>query len=163
MDNREKIRILEWKLERLLYWIRIAEVRMTIILPLSTAMLSVIAVLAPKSGDWNVGAAIFAALSCLLIIASIVCAAVSSFPRTKGPKGSLVYFGGIVTRELDQYKQNIKSLNEEHYMDDLMAQCHVNAQIAEKKFYWIKISLGCLFISIIPWFIAVYALYLITG
>lgn len=155
--------MLQWKLERLLYWIRIAEVRMTIILPLSTAMLSVVAVLAPKSGSWTVAAGIFAALACLLIIASIICAAISSFPRTKGPKGSLVYFGGIDSRGLEQYKKDINSLEEEHYINDLMAQCHINAQIAQKKFLWIKNALGCLFASIVPWSIAVYLLYLITG
>lgn len=160
MQNADKIDFLEKEIDRLLGWIQSVESRMTLILPLSTAMLSVLAILAPRFSEWSVGAGIFSAFAVSFLASSIACAAVASFPRTSGPKGSLVYFGGIATKEREQYKNAISTLDEDDYIADLAAQCHVNAQIAAKKYSWIQRSLASLFLSSLPWVISVYLLYL---
>jgi hypothetical protein len=137
---------------------------MTLILPLSTAMLSALAILSPaKASEWSVCAGIFSAIAVLLLITSIICAAVASFPRTKGPKGSLIYFGGITTRDTDQFKTEILALTEDRYLNDLISQCHVNAQIACRKYHWIQQSLALLFMSSFFWLISIYCLYSIRG
>ncbi len=116
----------ETELARLLDWVRAAESRLSMVLPLSTAMLGALAVLAPVASKWTIVAGIAAAFAAFFMVLSIVFAAIASFPRTTGPKGSLIHFGGIVTRDLAEYESQIKSLTSESYLDDLIRQCHRN-------------------------------------
>jgi len=159
MQNVDKIAFLEKEIDLLLGWIKAIERRITLILPLSTTMLGALALLAPKPSEWLVWAGIFSAFAVFFLISSIVCAAISSFPRTDGPKGSLIFFGGIAKKEKEQYKSEIENLSEGKYIEDLIAQCHINAQIAEKKYSWIQKSMACLFFSSLPWSISVYFFY----
>ncbi len=151
--------VLEKELSRLLAWIQAAETRIGLVLPLSTAMLGVLAVLAPTFSKWTIFPAIMSAFSVLLLVLSVAFSALASFPRTSGPKGSLIYFGGIASMELEQYQEVSKKLDLDEYIDDLIKQCHRNAQIAERKYGWIRRALGCLFISAVPWALSVYLLY----
>lgn len=151
--------ILEKELSRLLAWIQSAETRIGLVLPLSTAMLGVLSVLAPTFSKWTIFPAIMSAFSVLFLVLSVTFSALASFPRTSGPKGSLIYFGGIVSMELDQYRAASKNLDLDEYIEELIKQCHRNAQIAERKYAWIQRALGCLFISSAPWALSVYLLY----
>ena len=149
----------EAELDRLLGWVRAAESRLALVLPLSTAMLGALAVLAPPVSKWTVLGGIAAAFAAVLLFLSIVFAACASFPRTSGPKGSLVYFGGIVSRDLPQYKEAVSSTMPEAYLDDLRTQCHRNAQIAERKYAWVQRSMACLLLSSLPWGLSLFILY----
>ena len=146
-------------LDRLLGWVRAAESRLALVLSLSTAMLGVLAALAPTASHWTVGAAVSAAFAAFFLLLSIAFAAFASFPRTTGPKGSLVYFGGISARDLPQYQEAIKSRTPEADLADLLGQCHRNAQIAERKYSWIQRSMACLFIAALPWAVSLFLLY----
>jgi len=154
-----KTELLQETLTRQLNWIAAADSRIGLILPLSTVMLSVLAALSPDADSWTIFPAITSAIAAILLFSSIICAAIGSFPRTSGPKGSVVYFGGIVTRDTKQYSAAINDLSEEELQEDLANQCHRNAQIAEHKFSWVKKGMIALFISIIPWVLSVYSLY----
>lgn len=158
-EPEQQIDLLEKELSRLLSWVQSVETRMSWVLPLSTAMLGALAVLAPTFSKWAIFPAIMTAFAVLFLVLSVVFSALSSFPRTTGPKGSLIYFGGIVSKELEQYDKDIKGLSKEDYIDDLIRQCHRNAQVAERKYAWIQRALGCLFIASAPWVISVYFLY----
>jgi hypothetical protein len=149
----------ESELDRLLGWERAAESRLALVLPLSTAMLGALAVLAPPAGKWTVWGGVAVAFALVFLLLSIAFAACASFPRTTGPKGSLIYFGGITTKELPQYEAAIKSLTREAYLDDLISQCHRNAQIAERKYAWVQRSMACLFFAALPWGLALFILY----
>ena len=149
----------EVELDRLLGWARAAESRLALVLPLSTAMLGALAVLAPPASKWTVAGGIAVSFAAVLLLVSIAFAACASFPRTTGPKGSLIYFGGITTRELPQYEAAVKSLTPEAYLTDLINQCHRNAQIAECKYAWVQRSMACLFISALPWGLSLFILY----
>ncbi len=81
---------------------------------------------------------------------------------TSGPKGSLIYFGGISSQNSEQYEQAVMGLSRADYIKDLVKQCHRNAQIAEQKFTWIQRALACLFLSSVPWVLSVYLLYSAT-
>ena len=155
----EKIERAEKALERLLTWINAADSRVRLVLPLSTAMLGALAVLAPAQDKWTVCAGILTSISGILLFLSIVFTACASFPRTTGPLGSTIYFGGIVSRELEQYKMVIGEQSDDQYLDDLLCQCHRNAQVAERKFNWVQKAMMSLFLATLPWLLAIATMY----
>ncbi len=154
-----KIDYLEKELLRLLDWIKSADARIRLILPLVTAMLGTIAALVPKFELWSVFSGICVSFSVFFLLLSILSVAIASFPRTNGPKGSMIFFSGINNRELRQFKNDVNFFDEEKYQDDLMEQCYINAQIAQIKFVWVKKSMICLFLSSLPWFLSIYSFY----
>lgn len=156
----DKVDLLEKELDRLLQWVRAAESRLALVLPLATAMLGALAVSIPDAFDWTVLSGIAASFSVFFLALSIVFSALATFPRTTGPKGSLIYFGGIDAVELDQFKKAVSSLTDDEYMNDLSVQCHRNAQIAAKKYMWVQRSMGCLFLAAGPWAMTLLSLYI---
>lgn len=155
----DKIKYLEKELELLLGWIRAADGRISLVLPLSSAMLGVIATLASEVKIWTIWPAIISSFCVFFLILSVAFTAIASFPRTSGPKASMIFFQGIVERGVEKYRRDVGEFSENEYIDDLISQCHINAQIANTKFLWVKRGLGCLFISSLPWFLSVYALF----
>lgn len=154
-----KIDYLEKELLRLLAWIQAADTRIVFVLPLSTAMLGMLAALAPKIGGWEILSVLMVSFSIIFLVISISCLAFATFPRTDGPKGSMIFFTGISSKNSQQFREEVESFTEDKYIQDLSDQCHINAIIAETKFTWIKRSLIFLFLSSPPWFISVYLLY----
>jgi hypothetical protein len=122
-------------------------------------MLGALSVLAPATTNWTILAAITTSFAAFFLVLSIVFAALASFPRTTGPKGSLIYFGGIVSKDLSQYEAAVRGMTEEGYLDDLIKQCHRNAQIADRKYVWVQRSMASLFISALPWAVSLFLLY----
>jgi hypothetical protein len=155
----EKITTLESILSRQLSWINSADSRTSLVLPLATAMLGALAAAAPSSNSWAVSSAIFSALAVLLLFSSILFCGLSAFPRTEGPKGSILFFDGIASIEQDQYVSKIQEMDESSYLIDLAKQSHVNAQIASIKFKWIKRGMAALLAATIPWSLAIYLIY----
>lgn len=149
----------ERDLGRLLQWVRAAESRIALVLPLATAMLGALAVLAPSCAKWTVVGGMGASFALVLLLLSIAFSALASFPRTTGPKGSLIFFGGITTRDLSQYEDAVRSQVSDAYLTDLIRQCHRNAQIAERKYAWIQRSMACLFLAALPWLLSLAILY----
>lgn len=154
-----KIDFLEKNLSRQLKWIQSADTRIALVLPLSTAMLGALSVLSPEVDKWSNLSAISVSFAVLFLSLSIIFSAIASFPRTNGPKSSLIYFVGISDNDTSQYKEAVNEIDEEKYQNDLASQCHVNAQVAIIKYSWVKRSMGCLFLSSFPWAIAVFLLY----
>jgi Family of unknown function (DUF5706) len=159
-DVHTKIDIMEKALERLLTWVRAAESRIRLVLPLSTAMLGALALLIPNAyTDWTFLEGVSTAAAVVLLMLGIVCTCFATFPRTTGPPESCIYFRGITTRTLQQYTTDIKAQTEDCYLDDLISQCYRNAQIAERKYLWIKRSMICLFVATPPWLISLFFFY----
>src|SRR5688572_28892505 len=98
MAVRERVAVLETTLNRLLTMIAAAEGRTGLILALDTAMLGVLAALAPRAPAWSVAPAVWSTVAAILLVASLIFLLVSSFPRTSGPRGSRVFFEGISSR-----------------------------------------------------------------
>jgi hypothetical protein len=160
MEEKDRISFLEDNLDRQLQWIAAADSRIAFIFTLSTAMLGVLAAISPTTPkDWSLAAGIWASAALAGGLASLLLLSFAAFPRTDGPKGSLVYFGGISQRERDQFVRDVLALDNGVYCEDLAKQCHVNAEIANRKFTWVKRSLISLYLSITPWGLAVYLLY----
>ncbi|MBH02758.1 MAG: hypothetical protein CMP08_01310 [Xanthomonadales bacterium] len=155
----ETIDFLEKNLARQLGWIQAADKRLSLVLPLSTAMLGGLAAVSPAACNWSILAAVFTSFAVVLLCLSVLFCAVSSFPRTVGPKGSLIYFGGIGARDVAQFQSEVVSLTDEKYIEDLARQCHANASIACSKYDWVKRGMASLFLATIPWAFAIYFLY----
>lgn len=154
-----RIDIAEGILSRQIAWITASDAKASFVFPVAAAMLGLLAALAPAPANWTVASGIFSSLAAILLVLSIAFCALSSFPRTSGPKGSVIFAEGISSRESSKYESDLKGMSESAYFSDLANQCHINASIAVKKFNWIKRSLLCLFVASAPWAIAIYLLY----
>ncbi len=154
-----KYRTAQKNLERLLNWIRAADSKIAPVLAIDTAMAGILATLFTKVTEhtWYT-MLLFLAVAVLLGL-SILFLAFAAFPRTEGPKGSILYFGGIVTFSRKAYTDTTRNLKTEDYFEDLSAQCHRNAEIANIKYIWVCRAMKMLFCSILPWLVAVCILY----
>ena len=150
---------LERNLDRQLGWVRAAESRIALILPLATALFGSLAV-KMKTLDlivcWKV-ASVSAAI--LFIALSFIFAVVGIFPRVNGPKHSLIFFGGVGSASIESFHKKTREISEDGLKTDLREQIYINARIATLKYKWIKRSMTCLLISLVPWAISVGFLY----
>jgi hypothetical protein len=160
MDAQERVRFLEANLGRQLAWIGAADSRSAFIFAVDTAMLGLLAAVAPRqAASWGVAPAVFASFATVFVLASLLFITFASFPRVEGPRGSLVFFRGITQRTTQQFKDAVAALSDESYADDLVNQCYRNAEIASRKFSWVQRSLICLYLAVPPWGLAIYLLY----
>lgn len=154
-----KIDYLEKELARLLDWIKSADTRISLILPLTTAMLGTIAALTPAYSKWTWCIGLSVSVSVVLLVCSLVSISMALFPRTNGPVNSMIFFGGIQTRTLEEFRGEVSNFDEDEYKNDLINQCYINSKIASSKFKWVKKSLIFLMLSSLPWFYTVYVLF----
>jgi hypothetical protein len=159
VNEEQRIAFLEASLARLLQWIGAAEARITVILGIDTAMLGTLAAFAPSPKLWTTAAVVCGAIAVFSLVLSLIFVALASFPRTTGPKQSIIYFDGITSRDSDQYLALVRSVTTGEYIEDLVRQCHRNAQIASAKFEWVRRGFLGLFIAIMPWALAIFLLY----
>lgn len=159
MNDENRCEKLEASLIRLLSWISAADAKTSTVFAFSTVMLGVIAALLPSPSEWTICTGAWAVLSALLLFLSLLFSTFAAFPRTSGPKGSLVYFQGIACRDGDSYLAEIKKTSTSEYLEDLAKQCHRNAEIANAKFSWVRKAMFALYLGVIPWIVTVYKLY----
>lgn len=158
-----KIEHLERNLQRQLQWIKAADARLALVLPMATAMLGALAVLAPASGDWTVSEGLFVLLTTCLLLLSTLFSAIAAFPRVRGNKASLVFFGGIAARDFASFAADFSEVSEADYRDDLMLQVHINARIVQRKFLNARRAMACLFLAALPWAVSIYLLYAVRS
>lgn len=159
-DIQIKLEVADKALTRNLGWIRAADAKVPSIFAISTAMLGVLAALLPPvHSQWTVVVAIISFLAAAALIVSIVCLACASFPRLKGPKGSIVYFGGAITRAESDYIKCLSAGVTVELIEDIARQAYRNAEIAAEKFKAVKWAMILLFASIPLWLVSVAMLY----
>ena len=159
MDTARRIEILESTLTRQLGWIAASDAKAGFIFGIATAMLGLLASAAPSYGKWTLLGVTFTAIGSLLLLGSLACVVCTIFPRTNGPKFSVIFFGGVARGTVDDFRADIQSLSEESYEEDLVQQCHVNALYAGRKYRFVKIASVLLASSVSPWLIAAYLLF----
>jgi len=160
MEENERIDFLEKNLSRQLVWISAADSKASFVFAITTAMLGVLVVLMPKAfNGWTLAAIMFASVAATFELITLLFLSIATFPRTKGPMGSLIYCGGITQIDDTQFKDTVCKLSRGSYIDDLCLQCHRNAEIASRKFLWVQRALIALYLSVIPWTFALYLLY----
>jgi len=159
METTRRIALLELGLARQLGWIAAADAKTAFIFGVVTAMLGVLASAAPKYGRWTAAGVIFAIISATLLLGSLASVLVGVFPRTRGPKLSVIFFGGIGSRTVDEFRTDIQSLSDDAYEEDLIEQCHINATIAGIKYRAAKVAAVFLAAGVLPWVVATYVLF----
>lgn len=150
---------LEDSLARNLAWIASADAKTAVIFTVATAMFGFLATTAPAYGKWTVCSVTTAIAAAALLLASLGALTTAILPRNRGPKLSLIFFGSVADMEVDAYRRAVTGFDEEAYMEDLVQQAHANAKIAGEKYRWIKYATILLYLSVLPWIVAVYALF----
>jgi hypothetical protein len=160
MEDNDRIALLEANLARQLQWISWSDAKSAFIFTIAAAMIGLLAAVAPSTAaEWTTAQAISASFAIAAAAAAFVFLSLAAFPRTDGPKGSLVYCGGVAQREQSQFCIDISAVSSQGYVADLAAQCHRNAVIACEKFKWIQRALIALYLAVAPWAISVWLLY----
>jgi len=98
MDIRRKNDVLEQNLSRLLNFISSAETKIAPIFVISTSMLAIFMALIPSASEWNDKLIALTIFTVVPLAVSLLLLLVSIFPQTKGPKMSMIYFEGIISR-----------------------------------------------------------------
>lgn len=142
-----------------LSWVRAADAKVAPVFAINIAMLGVVFVLIKTLNSWTIPTAIFTTLCVLPLFCSVVFLALATFPRTSGPKGSNIFFGGITKMKEDVFIKNFCELTEVDYRVDVLSQTYRNSEIAKEKFKFIKFSFIASFISIPFWLVSIYCLY----
>lgn len=150
---------LQYILDKQLGWIAAADSRLSLVLPLSTAMIAALAVYATKPVAWTLLAGIPASFAIFFLCLSLIFCTCASFPRTTGTKGSLIFFEGIISRDLSQFQSLMKDIQDDKLQADLLQQCYINAQIASSKFAWVKRAMASMMAAMLPWAFAIFQFY----
>lgn len=154
-----RIDILEKNLARLLQWINGIDAKMSAILAIDTSMLAILAAVTAQLKAWTGLMTIYVLVIFILLLVTLVCLCCATFPQTRGPLSSLLFFEGIVHKKKEEdYLSEIQKVSYERYLEDLARQCYRNAEIASSKYRYIKYALIFLFVSIIPWLLLMYIL-----
>jgi hypothetical protein len=136
MTTADQIAAAEKNLDRLLDWVATCDNKTVIILGIDTALAGVFARILALVSVWTCLNKVVALVTVMLLIFEFGCLFVANIPRTKGPEGSssLLFFGGIAERGLDEYRNAFTRQTQDEYLLDLLSQCHRNAEIVSIKF-----------------------------
>lgn len=156
-DTTDRVHVAQWILDKQLGWIGAADAKAATLVALDTAAFAALAALhgAAQAG-WCTRVASLAA-SAVLVVA-VVCAAMSLFPRTDGPKQSLVFFGPVAAKASADYVAELSAVPLDQMLGDIAAQIHRNAEIAKTKHRWVRASMRWSFLAALPWVAAIYLL-----
>lgn len=159
MDSEKRVAAQEALLGRLLGAVAAADGKIGAVFATDTAMLGVLAALAPKYGTWSRAEASVAAIGGSLLLGSIFMLSLASFPRTGGPRKSLLFFAAICKLPVATYLEELGTMTIPEYIKDLGTQCHRNAEIATRKHFWIKWAMKAMYVAVPFWLLAILLLY----
>jgi hypothetical protein len=146
-------------LQHQLDWIRAVDSKTPVVIGVATAMLAVTGALSPAPANVTWVTGVLMAVGSLPLLGSIAWSAAATFPQTTGPRGSMIFFGGIASLTNTDYAKAVAGRSDAQHLDDLNAQCHRNAQIATAKYRAVRHAMGWLFVSTPLWLAACYFLY----
>ncbi len=156
MTKKEQIQLAVNNLERLLEWISRYDTKSSIILGIDTGMIAILISFTPHINAWNLFMIFSAITSVIILGTTLFFIQFGSYPRTKASNKSLIYFGTISEFSSDEFKKQFCNQKEEDYLNDLLEQCHRNAEIITLKFKNLKIAYRLLSFAIIPWIITIF-------
>lgn len=153
---KDRLTTAQWILERNLAWIAAADAKVAIIVTINVAMLGGLAGTFGWSDAhrsyWAYGACIMAAI---LSGSGVFCAAMAMFPRTDGPKLSLLFSVPVAGMTLPDYQEALKIRSDEQLLEDWSGQVHRNAEIAKRKFEWVRGAMIWSFLGVPAWVVAI--------
>lgn len=156
MDIIEKT---ELNLKRHLDWIGRYDTKISFVTVISIAMLGLIIDKASSFQSWNSYIIIILIITILLLLVSLLFIYLGQYPAVKSRNNSLIFFKTISQLKVDEFIKKSKGVSEEDYLDDLLYQVHINAEILTKKYNYFKISLIFLLIAVIPWSVLIYLMH----
>ena len=159
MTDNKRIEILEKSLARHLEWIRAADIKASIALTIDLALILVVSTRLESISNLSWIWVLIVGTTTILWIVSVgfICSSFF-FPRCKGRKTHLSssdQSAGSLLRSIGTLCSN---LMKKAYIEDLIAQCHRNAQIANSKYWKIKWAMHSLFASLLLWLIILFGL-----
>jgi len=94
-------------------------------------------------------------LATIFLLLSILFLLFVSYPRLNSPKPSMIYFGEIIKNTEAEYSIKMSSLQNQEIINDYKTQIYRNAEIANLKYKYLKLSSLCIYISLLPWLISI--------
>lgn len=159
MNNKfERIQVAQWVLDKQLGWIAAADAKIAVIVALDTAVFAALATAYAATKNPTAWASLASLATGALLVIALACAAISLFPRTDGPKQSLIFFGPVATEAYSDYIAALSDATLDKLHEDIAAQIHRNAEIAMLKHTWVRKSMRWSFLASAPWVIAIYLL-----
>lgn len=153
---KDRLPTAQWILERNLAWIASADAKVAIIVTINVAMLGG---LASTFGLTDANRTYWAYLACVVAIIligfGVFCAAMAMFPRTDGPKKSLLFSVPVADMNLPDFQVALKDYSDEMLLEDWAGQIHRNAEIAKTKFEWVRLAMIWSFLGIPAWGVAI--------
>ena len=153
---KDRLTTAQWILERNLAWIAAADAKVAISVTINVAMLGG---LAGIFGWTEANRTHWADLACVVAVflssAAVFCAAMAIFPRTNGPKQSLLFSVPVADRDLPDYQAALKDCSDELLLKDWAGQIHRNAEIAKIKFAWVRLAMIWSFLGVPAWVVAI--------
>lgn len=145
---------LQYQLSRFEDWVKNTDVKIGVILAFDGVILATIVkhalniIFDPKIPSFMMTGYI---IVLLLLLCSIGKALWAVFPRLKHHQGklSLLYFSDVSKIELREYKRKLATLSMPKYRDEVIAQIHAIAKIAEKRMSSFRDSVQLLAISLL--------------
>ncbi len=156
-SEQEQLEAAERRLDRLLDWVGRSDTKFSVVLGVDAGMLGFLATSAPP-GAVPTAAIVVGALAAALLVASLIFIYRGTYPRTKGPGGSLVHFGSVAGEDLEDFKERFRVCDARGHLDDVLGQVHRNAEILDRKFAELRRAYRCLLAAVAPWAIALYLL-----
>lgn len=153
----DRIRAAQWIFERQLGWIATADVKVGVVIAIQAAMVGGLAAAYSAAAMKSEWALVCVIGSFVCAIGAFVCAANALLPRTNGP-ASLIFFGHVSQIESANYIERLRTATDAELLDDLAAQIHRNAEIANEKHAWVKSAMIWSFLSAPPWVFAILTL-----
>lgn len=154
-ELRERVQVAQWILERQLGWIGTADAKAAVVVTLDTAIFTALAAAYGTANTIALPDLVFSLVAGALLAIAMGCSAAALLPRTDGPKKSLIFFAPIADMAQADYAVALSKVSTAELQEDLAAQIHRNAEIANKKHIWVKRSILCSFLAIPPWAFAI--------
>ena len=115
--------------------------------------------LATRVTQISAGVSILIAVTAGGLLLGLLFLSLSALPRTSKKSHSLIYFGSIARTNIEAFVEDMKTITEDEYLDDLARQCHRTAEIAMQKYLWIQRAQWAWYTTLLPWLLTVYQLY----
>jgi len=149
----------ELNLKRHLDWISRYDTKISFITVVSIAMLGLIIDRSSNFQNWDLYIILILIITALLLLASLLFIYLGQYPAVRSRNNSLIFFKTIAHIKVDEFIKKFKEISEKDYLDDILFQIHINAEILAKKYLYFKISLIFLLIAVIPWGLLIYLMH----
>ena len=146
-----RVEILERQFDRIQFLFTRVDAKVNAVLAISSGQIAVASV-GISGGDWKslavlIPAALFLVCTAFTMVNLYRC----TFPEVKRSGESLVYFAQIASFSRDSYVESVLNCSEDQWKKDIATQTWKTADIARRKFKYLKHATAAAMISLAPW------------